>query len=90
MMNYSGQTLYSFELDVALKERGVLMDYRSMWSQKHASFKDGALVLFNPERTNQTFKNKTPMQNWELLKQSHSLALEHQFEQGWKLYKIEQ
>ena len=89
LSKFEGSTLYSFELDIALQQRGVKMNYKSLWEQQYTSFEIGDLVLFNPERVNQTYTGKNPMVNWERLSTSHSLATMESFKDGWKLYKIE-
>jgi len=89
LMQYEGSTLYSFELDISLQQRGVEMNYKSLWKQRYTSFEKGGLVLFNPERVNQTFKGKNPMLNWKQLSINNTLVPLLSFKDGWNLYKIE-
>jgi hypothetical protein len=87
--DYQGETLYSFELDIALQGRDLSFTYESLWEKEYKHFQEGALVLFNEDRIAAQFAGKNPMNNWQKLKQDYSLKELKRLNNGWKLYRIE-
>lgn len=90
MRQYQNQTLYIFDVDVALQGRGLKFNYRNLWSEKYSSFESGSLVLFNPEKIKPQWEGKTPMLNWDYLNENYQLQLLDEFGSDWKLYRIEE
>jgi hypothetical protein len=88
MMHYPGKKLYTFSIDMALKEYGVTNETVSLWSNKIDFFEPNALVLFNFADTRQQWKEMNPMLNWESLSRDHHIKLLENFPEGWNLYEI--
>ncbi|MBT4776011.1 MAG: hypothetical protein HON99_09865 [Crocinitomicaceae bacterium] len=87
-MNLKGP-IYAFSLDVALTNRGVVNEFKNLWSTKFDKFELGSHVLFNPESTLKQWKGRSPVINWNKLLAEYQLTLVMDFGEGWKLYKIE-
>lgn len=87
--NYQGEVLYTFEVDVALQQRKLDFDFRSIWQKELKVFEPNALVLFNEERISKKFKGKNPMLNWEKMNQSMQLIEIEKLDSGWNLYRLE-
>lgn len=90
MKTHQNQTLYSFDVDVALQGRGLDFDYRNLWIEKYSSFENGALVLFNTEKLKAQWDGKNPMLNWDYMNENYRLLLLDELGSGWKLYRIEE
>ena len=86
---YQGKTLYSFDVDLALKGRGLNFEFKNMYLEQYTSFQKNDLILFDAERYKTQWKDKTPMQNWEYIKKNYTLKIIETHPEGWKLYKIE-
>lgn len=86
---FQNNTLYSFDVDIALKGRGVKFDYKNLWVKKYDSFQKNALVLFHPTKFNEQWKNKNPMLNWESLQTETKLKKIKNLPEGWILYQIQ-
>lgn len=86
---YQGETLYSFDVDLALQGRGMDFYYKNMFLERYSEFKKGEFVLFNPTQYSVQWKDKNPMINWNNLKYNYNLKLVTESTKGWKLYKIE-
>lgn len=89
LRSYEGLKLYSFELDVSLQQRGVDLEYYSLWEKEYEQFETNALVLFNEDRFKFLYKDMNPMKNWEKLESQHHLILIEDLNDTWKLYRIE-
>lgn len=89
MQPYQGKTLYSFDVDLALKGRGLDFNYRTMFLKHREKPQKNDLVLFDPERYAIQWKDKTPMQNWEFIEQNYQLKVIENHPKGWKLYAIQ-
>lgn len=87
--SYEGQTLYSFDIDIALKSRGANFVFHNLWEKDYSSFEKNSLILFNEERTKKQWKGENPMINWNRLKNDYHLREVEQFKNNWKLYRIE-
>ena len=86
---FQGNTLYCFEMDLAVQQRGLEFEYKNLWTKEYESYETGSLVLFNPTKFKNRFQGKTPMQNWNRLTANHQLTLLKQFDSGWEIYRIE-
>lgn len=80
--------LYSFDIDVALKSRGVPMDFYNFWMQDFNEFIAGAYVLFNEHQLKGQWKGTRVMHNWENLKAWHHLTVVTEYPGQWSLYQI--
>lgn len=89
LIPFQKQTLYSFDIDIALQGRGLNFDYKNLWIKEYSSFEPKALVLFNEEKLKKQWDGKNPMINWDTIKKNHQPKAITQFENGWKLYRIE-
>jgi hypothetical protein len=86
---YQKNILYSFDVDIALKGRGVQFDYKNLWVKKYDSFQKKALVLFHPTKFKEQWKDKNPMLNWEALQTENKLKKIKNLPEGWVLYQIQ-
>lgn len=86
---HQGKTLYSFDIDLALKERNLNFNFKNLFKERYYNLQQGELILFYPERFTQQWKNKTPMQNWEFIKTNYFLKVIETHPEGWKLYEIQ-
>jgi len=89
MFEFQHKTLYSFDIDVALKGRGLDFDYRNLWQTEYKSFERGSLVLFNEDKFQTRWEQHNPMINWYNLKNNYELKQVKDFNSGWILYRIE-
>lgn len=85
---YQGRTLYGFDIDVALKGRGMIFDYKNLWESEYVQFEVGSLVIFNEQANTKQWHGKSPMNNWNKLKNSYKLIPLQSFGDGWNLYEI--
>lgn len=86
--NTRQKTLYSFDLDVALKGKGLKKDFNNLFEKNYEAFEPNSLVLFNPGKFSKQWAGKNPMLNWEKLKSDYQLVQIHTFGEGWELYEI--
>lgn len=86
---YEGATLYSFDVDLAMKGRGLDFEFKNMYLERYKSFQKNDLILFDPARYEVQWKGKTPMQNWEFIEQNYQLKVVETHLEGWKLYQIQ-
>jgi len=89
LKDHQNNTLYCFEMDLALQQRGLKFEYENLWFEEILNFEPQALVLFNEEKFGSRFEGKTPMINWEKLNRDHQLLRIKSFEKGWEVYVIE-
>lgn len=89
LQSFEGQTLYSFDIDIAMQGRGLDFNYKNLWVKKYSSFEKGALVLFNEEKLKVQWEGKNPMLNWNNLQHNYQLKTITSLSGGWKLYRIE-
>lgn len=88
MIPHQNNTLYSFDVDVALQGRKLQFNYQNLWVKKRTSFEENALVLFHPKQFESKWKDHQLMQNWRFLQQHYNLKAINRFADGWTLYKI--
>jgi hypothetical protein len=85
---YQSARLYSFDVDLAMKGRGLDFDFKNMFIERYEDFQKNDLILFDPARYKTQWKGKTPMQNWEFIEKNYSLKVLESHKNGWKLYRI--
>ncbi|MFT7613262.1 MAG: 4-amino-4-deoxy-L-arabinose transferase-like glycosyltransferase [Parvicellaceae bacterium] len=83
------EPIYAFSLDVSLPHRGVENELRNLWSEEYDSFENGAFVLFDEVGLKEQWNGKSPMINWDHLNATRKLVIIAEFQDGWKLYRIE-
>jgi len=88
LTHFQNQTLYSFDIDIAIKGRGLIFNYKNLWVEEYKTFEKGGLVLFNEEKLKEQWKGENPMINWNYLKNNYQLKLIKKLNSGWKLYRI--
>ncbi len=88
MSPYQNNTLYSFDIDIALQGRGLLFDYKNMFLDLYTNFEKDDLILFNYKKFEQQWNNKNPMINWDYANKHYNLTLINSLDNGWELYKI--
>ncbi|MGM5470918.1 ArnT family glycosyltransferase [Flavobacteriaceae bacterium LMO-SS05] len=86
---FQNQKLYSFDVDIALKGRGLTFDYQNLWKKKYSNFKPNDLILFHPTKFNKQWTGKNPIINWNNLNNHYNLSIVKECPEGWKLYKID-
>ncbi len=87
---YSDETVYIFEMDLALKARDIKLDYQNIWYKEYSDFKNGALVLVNAANLEKQWVGKNPFINWNKLKSKCKLKELKTYSNGWSLYQIHQ
>lgn len=85
---YQGKILYSFDMDIALKGKGLNFEYRNLNDDKIANFEDGSLLLFNESKFQKQWKGMNPMLNFKYIQENCLLDHEKDFSDDWKLYLI--
>lgn len=85
---YQNSILYSFDIDLALKNTDMVFDYKNLWEKEYDNFEEGSLILFNPEKFQEQWRDKNPMKNWDHLNQSFRLHLMDNRIDGWGLWMI--
>lgn len=85
---YQNHTLYLFEIDSALKQRGLNFNYVNLWYKEVDSFDKNGYVLFNEERFSYQWENNNVMKNWDKLKEEYQLIKLIDFNGGYSFYKI--
>lgn len=88
MKLYEGKTLYTFEVDAALKSRGVNLNYNNLWEREYKNYPTGSLLLFNPGKFKDQWEGHLLMDNWKNIEQNYSLKKLDNFGGGWMLYEI--
>ena len=88
MQVYQGKKLYCFEYISALRGRGLVFDFQSLYYELHDDFKENDLLFFNPEKLAKQWNDKNPMKNWNRIRTSFEIKVLASFEGGWKLYEI--
>ncbi|PTX63891.1 hypothetical protein C8N46_101500 [Kordia periserrulae] len=86
---YEGTTLYSFDVDLAMKGRGLDFEYKNMYLERYENFQANDLVLFDAARYQTQWKDKNPMLNWNFIVQNYQLKTLENHPKGWKLYQIQ-
>lgn len=85
---YEGNTLYSFDIDIALQGRQMKFNYHNLFLEKFNTFENNALVLINENNIEQQWVGKSPFINWKKIENSCSLIRLKQINNDWTLYQI--
>lgn len=85
---YQGKTLYVFDIDVALKGRKLIFDYKNLSTTRYLGFEKNALVLVNEKQLDKQWKGKNPLLNWENIKNNYKLEKLKNFSGDFNLYRI--
>ncbi len=88
MKVYQRNTLYAFDIDIALKNRKLDFDYKSLWKEKLHIFEKNALLLVNEKQLEKQWKGKNPLINWENIKNNYQLEKLKNFDGDFNLYRI--
>ena len=89
MKNYPEQTIYSFEINGALRAYGVNNELIDLWETRLQNVRPNALVLINTSKLNDAFYDKNPGINWKFIRQSARVSLIKNLNDGWQLYRIQ-
>lgn len=82
--------LYAFDIDIALKSRGIPYTIMSLYNRSYSTFQPGAMVLFNEPKLKTQWSGMNPMNNWNRLKSQYRLIKIKDFPDQWTLFKISQ
>jgi hypothetical protein len=85
---YPDRTIYTFNIDMGLKEYDIKNDIINMWINKIDNFKPGSLLLFNYVNSYQQWKGQNPIINWDKVNKEHDVLLIEKFRDNWNLYEI--
>jgi hypothetical protein len=85
---YPDRTIYTFNIDMGLKEYDVKNDIINIWVERISTFKPGSLVLFNYVNSYRQWKGKNPIINWEKVNKEHEVLLIEKLPDNWNLYEI--
>ncbi|MGX7667208.1 ArnT family glycosyltransferase [Flavobacterium pedocola] len=88
MKPYEHNTLYAFDIDIALKGRQLHFNYKSIWKEKLHEFDKNALLLVNEKQLEKQWKDKNPLLNWNALQKQYELEKINAFEGDFNLYRI--
>jgi hypothetical protein len=88
LKDYESATLYSFDIDIAMKGRGLDFNYKNLWEKTYETFETGALLLFHPTKFEKQWKDKNPMINWKQLQENYDLQILEIGVDGWMLYRL--
>lgn len=88
--SYQQNTLYSFDMDIALKGRKLHFNYKNLLSSKYEKYNSKDLLLFNVEKFENQWKGKNVMLNWHYINENFTLEVLEELPEGWKLYQIKQ
>lgn len=85
---YEGNTLYSFDIDIALQGRKMNFKFHNLFLEQFTSFEKNALVLVNENNLEQQWIGKNPFINWNKIKNTCLLKKMKQINSDWTLYQI--
>lgn len=88
MKPLQGNTLYVFDIDVALQGRGLQFNYKNLFIEKYIVYEKNALVLINEKQLEKQWKEKNPLINWENIQKKCVLVKLKTSDKNWSLYKI--
>lgn len=88
MKPYQGNSLYVFDIDVAMQGRELAFNYHNLFLKKYATFEKNAFVLVNEKNLEQQWLGKNPYINWNKLKNNYELKKMKQINTDWTLYQI--
>lgn len=85
---YEGNTLYSFDIDIALQGRQMKFNYHNLFLEKFNTFENNALILINENNIEQQWVGKSPYINWKKIENTCQLKTIRQINSDWTLYQI--
>lgn len=88
LIAFPNKTIYTFDIDLALKGRNVQLDYQNIWYKEYESFDKGALVLLNAAQLEKQWIGLNPLINWNKLKVNGNLKVLKSYGDGWNLYQV--
>lgn len=88
MRNYPGKTIYTFNIDMALKSYHIENEMINLWINRIDYFKPGSLVLVDRKNIIEHWQGMNPMINWETLNKNYPVRLIESMPGGWELYEI--
>ncbi len=86
--SYPAAPLYTFDVTMALRARGVPEPVIDLWLAPIEHYPTGAYVLFNAPRFARQWQGHRLMQNWDRLQRGYQLETLFQHGDGWTLYRI--
>ena len=89
ILKYPSKTIYTFSIDGALKSYGVNNKLINMWDTKINEPELKSLILFNESAFAEEYKSKSPMLNWQFIKEKYHLQKKESLREGWELYEIQ-
>ncbi len=89
MQHYTGKTLYSFDIDIALQGRKVALNYKSLYVERYAHFEKNALLLINEKEILDHWKGANPFINWSSIREKCVLLKLKTYNEDWNLYQIQ-
>lgn len=88
LKKYQYNTLYSFDIDIALQGRDLQFNYNNLWKNRYIDLKTNDLILFHPTKFKKQWQGKNPMLNFNYFKKTYTLRLIEDLPEGWKLFKV--
>jgi len=89
LKSFRHRKVYSFSVDVALKQRIQGMKFLNLWEKRYSDFDPDAMVLFNEKEFARDWAGQNPMINWEKLQNEYRLRPVKSWPDGWTLYEID-
>ena len=86
---YQKNTLYTFDIDIALQGRSLDFNYKNMLFNFYENLNENDLVLFHPTKFVKQWENSNIIYNWENINKQYTLKVLEDLPDGWKLYQIE-
>ena len=86
--SHQQNTLYSFDIDIALQGRGLQFNYKNLWQKKYNDLQHGDLILFHPTKFIKQWQGKNPILNFDYFNEKYTLEVIENLPQGWQLYKV--
>jgi hypothetical protein len=86
--NTKGKSVYTFDVEVALRGYELPSEVISLWHKEIATFDKGSFALFSEKLFAEKWRGHQLIKNWERLKNNYSLKPLHNFGDGWELYEI--
>jgi len=81
-----GASLYTMDVDVALKSYLTEIQYFNIWEKTYDSIPAGSYFLYNENKLNAQWAGMNPVKNWEHVQKNYELTVVDTLEQGWVLY----
>ncbi|SEQ12493.1 glycosyltransferase family 39 protein [Flavobacterium urocaniciphilum] len=88
MKPFQGNTLYIFDIDVAMQGRGLQFNYKNLFIEKYKVYEKNALILINEKQLEKDWKDKNPLINWNQIQNQCELKKLQLTNKDWSLYQI--